>query len=94
MRVQEEDYGAGYLVQPVGQVEVDSGVGDVEPVNKDEDPELEEEVEDDEDDEDGEVQEMPPSTSQKRKRDDDNDDGDDAEDDDDVVEYNKSSKHR
>ncbi|CDP02040.1 unnamed protein product [Coffea canephora] len=92
---EEEDYGAGYLVQPVGQVEVDGGAGDLEPINEDEDPELEEEVEDEEDDEDGEVQEMPPSTtSHKRKRDDDNDDGGGDEDDDDVVEYSKSSKHR
>ncbi|KAL3527089.1 hypothetical protein ACH5RR_011745 [Cinchona calisaya] len=90
---EEEDYGEGYLVQPVGQVEV--GAEGMEPVNEyeDDDAELEEEVEDGEDDQVGEVQEMPPSTSQKRKRDDGNDDGGDEEEDD-VVEHSKSSKHR
>ncbi|OIT29080.1 PREDICTED: acidic leucine-rich nuclear phosphoprotein 32-related protein [Nicotiana attenuata] len=88
---EEEDNGNGYLVQPVGPIEVDDAEGsDMEPVNGDEDPELEEEVEDEEDDY-GEVQEVPPSSSQKRKRDDDDDDGGEEDDD---EEYAKSSKHR
>ncbi|KAL2497949.1 Acidic leucine-rich nuclear phosphoprotein 32-related protein [Abeliophyllum distichum] len=94
---EEEDYGTGYLVQPVRQVEVDAGGGGgMDPVNEGEDPELEEDIEEeDEDDENGEVQEMPPAASQKRKRDDDDGDEDEEVDkDDDVVHYSKSSsKH-
>lgn len=90
---QDEDSGAGYLVQPVGQAEVhDAGGSDMEPGNEEDDPEGEEEVEDDE-----EVQVLPSSPHLKRKRDEDadNDDGEDSEEDDDVVEYTKSSKkHR
>ncbi|CAN4093597.1 unnamed protein product [Withania somnifera] len=86
---EEEDNGNGYLVQPVGHVEVDDADGsDVEPVNGDEDPDLEEDLADEEDDY-GEVQELPPSSSQKRKRDDEDDDGED-----DDEECAKSSKHR
>ncbi|KAK4410233.1 Acidic leucine-rich nuclear phosphoprotein 32-related protein [Sesamum angolense] len=87
----EDDYGSGYLVQPVGRVEVDAGGSNM---GEGEDPELEEDIED-EDDQDGEVQELPPSSSHKRKRnDDDDDDGDEDEEDDNVVQYSKSSKHR
>lgn len=92
---QEEDYGAGYLVQPVGQAEEDH-VGGVDMAlgNEDDDAEEEEEVEDDAD-----VQVLPPSSSQlKRKRDEDADEDDNVEDDeeeDDVVDHSKSSKkHR
>lgn len=81
---EEEDNGNGYLVQPVGHVEVDDAEGsDVEAVNGDEEPDLEEDVEDEEDDY-GEVQELPPSSSQKRKRDGEEDDEESA----------KSSKNR
>lgn len=89
---QEEDYGGGYLVQPVPQAEEhDAGGSDLEPVNEDTaDAEEEEEVENDE------VQVLPPSSSHlKRKRDEDveeDDNGEDDDEDDDVVEYSKSSK--
>ncbi|POO02556.1 hypothetical protein TorRG33x02_015400 [Trema orientale] len=85
---QEEDYGAGYLVQPVVQAEEEDGGGsDMDPGNEEEgDGEEEEEVEDDD-----EIQVLPPSSSTqpKRKRDEeeDEDDGEDDEDDDDVVEF-------
>ncbi|XP_060190961.1 acidic leucine-rich nuclear phosphoprotein 32-related protein [Lycium barbarum] len=87
---EEEDNGNGYLVQPVGPVEVedDAEGSDMEPVNGDEDPDLEEDIEDEEDDY-GEVQELPPSSSSKRKRDDEEDDGEE-----DDEEFAKSSKHR
>ncbi|KAG8384020.1 hypothetical protein BUALT_Bualt04G0074700 [Buddleja alternifolia] len=52
----DEDLDTGYLVQPVGRVEVDAGGSDIDPGYDDnEDPEMEEDVED-EDDQDGEVQ--------------------------------------
>ncbi|KAL7090379.1 hypothetical protein ACP275_12G037300 [Erythranthe tilingii] len=84
---EEDDYGSGYLVQPVGRVEIDAGASDAG--EEDEDPEMDEDVEDEEeDDQDGEVQELPPSssTSNKRKRDvvgDDSANRDDIIDDDD-----------
>lgn len=91
---EEEDYGAGYLVQPVApNEEEDAGGSDMDPGNEvGDEGEEEEEVEDDD-----EVQELPPppsSSRSKRKRDDeeDEDEGEDDEDDDDVVEYKKSSK--
>lgn len=91
---EEDDYGTGYLVQPVGQVEVDAGGGDLDPVNEGEEPELEEDVDEEDEDEDGEVQELPPSASHKRKRDGDDDNDDDGDgDDDDIVYHSKSSKH-
>ncbi|OAY60720.1 acidic leucine-rich nuclear phosphoprotein 32-related protein [Manihot esculenta] len=82
----EEDYGAGYLVQPVGQAEVhDAGGSDME-ANEEDDHEGEEEVEDDE------VQVLPSSSSShnKRKKDEDLD----LDEDDDFVEYSKSSKKK
>ncbi|KAK2981570.1 hypothetical protein RJ640_011100 [Escallonia rubra] len=86
-----DDCDAGYLVQPVRQVEENAGASDMDPVNEDDDPEMEEEV----DDEDDEVQVLPPSSSsQKRKRDGDDDDGDDNEEDNDAVEHTKSAKHQ
>ncbi|KAI9089321.1 hypothetical protein K1719_029600 [Acacia pycnantha] len=97
---EEEDYGAGYLVQPVGQSEaVNTGSGEMDGGNVD----GEEEVDDDEgqdeeevDDEEEDVQVLPPAPSNlKRKRDDDGDEDDDVEnndDDDDVVASSKSSK--
>ncbi|KAL2333693.1 hypothetical protein Fmac_014906 [Flemingia macrophylla] len=86
---EEEDYGAGYLVQPVGQSDaLNAGVADVDGGN--DDGEEEDEVDDDDD-----VQEVPPPNSShlKRKRDDDEDaDADEDEDDEDVVAFTKSSK--
>ncbi|KAK6922733.1 hypothetical protein RJ641_011037 [Dillenia turbinata] len=84
-----EDYGAGYLVQPVGQVVEEAGGSDMEPGNEnDADAEEEEEVED-------EDVPHPPSSSQlKRKRDNNvNEDDEDDEEEDDVIECTKSSKH-
>lgn len=69
---QEEDYGAGYFVQPVGQAEAVNAVGG-SMNGGDDDGEDEEEVDDDDD-----AQVLPPN-SLKRKRDDDEDDGDDDE---------------
>ncbi|KAK6924339.1 hypothetical protein RJ641_010539 [Dillenia turbinata] len=87
---EEEDCGAGYSVQPVGQVNEEAGGSDMEPGNEeDDDAEVEEEVED-------EGVPHPPSSSQlKRKRENNvnEDDEDDDEEDDDVVECTKSSKH-
>ncbi|GAU39996.1 hypothetical protein TSUD_211170 [Trifolium subterraneum] len=78
----EEDFGAGYLVQPVGQAEaLNDVVVDTDEVEN-EDGEEEEEVDDD-DDEDNDVQEVlpPPASSHpKRKRDNDDDDEDDEDD--------------
>ncbi|XP_022751375.1 acidic leucine-rich nuclear phosphoprotein 32-related protein-like [Durio zibethinus] len=84
---EDEDYGEGYLVQPVSQAEEpDAGGSDMEPGNEDDDAEEQEEVEDDE-----EVQ-LQPSSQLKRKR---SDDGEDDEEEDDVVEFGKASKkHR
>ncbi|KAH6807905.1 Leucine-rich repeat family protein [Perilla frutescens var. frutescens] len=59
---EEDDYGSGYLVQPVERVEADAGAAGSD-LGEGEDPELEEDVEDEEDDHDGEVQELPPSSS-------------------------------
>ncbi|KAK7359994.1 hypothetical protein VNO77_01966 [Canavalia gladiata] len=88
---EEEDYGAGYLVQPVGQSDaLNAGVADVDGGN--DDGEEEEEVDDDDDDD---VQLLPPDSSHlKRKRDEDEDDDDEDEDteDEDVVAFTKSSK--
>ncbi|KAK4262187.1 hypothetical protein QN277_027772 [Acacia crassicarpa] len=94
---EEEDYGAGYLVQPVGQSEaVNIGSGEMDGGNVDGEEEVdddegqdEEEVDDDEED----VQVLPPAASNlKRKRD---DDGENNDDDDDVVasSSNSSKKH-
>nr|KYP34374.1 Acidic leucine-rich nuclear phosphoprotein 32-related protein [Cajanus cajan] len=88
---EEEDYGAGYLVQPVGQSDaLNAGGADVDVGN--DDGEEEDEVDDDDDDE---VQVLPPDSSHlKRKRDDeaDDDEDDEDEDDEDVVAFTKSSK--
>ncbi|KAF7828839.1 F-box protein [Senna tora] len=92
---EEEDYGAGYLVQPVAQSEaVTAGRGGLDGGNDngeeeeevdDDEGEDEEEVDDDEDD----VQVVPPpSSNHKRKRDDDDDDDDGDEDEDDDGEKN------
>ncbi|XP_057761191.1 acidic leucine-rich nuclear phosphoprotein 32-related protein [Arachis stenosperma] len=71
---EEEDYGAGYFVQPVGQAEaVNAGDGSVNGGNDDD--EEEEEVDDDDD-----AQVLPSNSNLKRKRDD--EDEDDDEDDD------------
>lgn len=97
---QEEDYGSGYLVQPVSQAEGVNASGGEDY----EDADVAEDIEEEEDDEDGEIQELPPSSSYKRKRDDDDssndssdDDGDGDEDEDaeedDIVEGTKSAKH-
>ncbi|KAK8606770.1 hypothetical protein V6N13_052527 [Hibiscus sabdariffa] len=91
---EDDDYGEGYLVQPVGQAEEqDAGGSDMDPVNEEDDAEEEEEVEDDE--------AVLPSSSQsqlKRKRSgdaDEDEDDDDDEEEEDVVEFTKSSKkHR
>lgn len=82
--LQDEDSGAGYLVQPVGQTGEDA-VGSEDEVEE-EAVEEDEEVEDDDD--------VTPALSAhlKRKRDDANEDDDDGEDDD-IVEPSKSSKH-
>ncbi|XP_028775621.1 acidic leucine-rich nuclear phosphoprotein 32-related protein isoform X2 [Neltuma alba] len=97
---EEEDYGAGYLVQPVGQSEaVNTRSGEMDIGN---DGQNEEEVDDDDgedeeevDDED-DVQVLPPGSSNlKRKRDDDGDEDEDGEkndDNDDGVAHSKSSK--
>ncbi|XP_039021019.1 acidic leucine-rich nuclear phosphoprotein 32-related protein-like isoform X1 [Hibiscus syriacus] len=81
---EQDDYGEGYLVQPVGQAEEHDARGSgMEQMNEEEDAEEEEEVEDDE--------EVLPSSSQiKRKRS--GDAEEDVDDDDDVVEFAKSSK--
>ncbi|KAK8517618.1 hypothetical protein V6N13_127780 [Hibiscus sabdariffa] len=87
---EDDDYGEGYLVQPVGQAEEhDAGGSDMDPVNEEDDAEEEEEVEDDE-------AVLPSSSQLKRKRSGDADeDEDDDEDEEDVVEFTKSSKkHR
>ncbi|XP_057971070.1 acidic leucine-rich nuclear phosphoprotein 32-related protein [Malania oleifera] len=82
---EEEDCGAGYLVQPVGQQveeDADAGGSDMDAGNEEEDSE-EEEVEDED------VQVLPSSSTlpkRKRDEDEDDDDGDDAEEDD-LVEY-------
>ena len=85
---QEEDYGAGYLVQPVGQSDaLNSGVvADVDGGND------EGEEEDEVDDDDEDVQVLPPDSSHlKRKRNDEEED-DEESDDEDVVAFTKSSK--
>lgn len=90
---EEEDYGAGYLVQPVVQPEGDDVVASDMDAENEEDLEDEEDVEDEED-QHGQVQ-VPPSSHHKRKRDSDDDDddgGDDDEEEDDVVECSKSPK--
>jgi acidic leucine-rich nuclear phosphoprotein 32 family protein B len=90
LELQEEDFGAGYLVQPVGQAEaLNDGVVDTDEVEN-EDGEEEEEVDDD--DEDNDVQEvLPPASSHpKRKRDNDDEEGD--EDDEDAEGFTKPSK--
>lgn len=96
---QEEDYGAGYVVQPVGQTEEgDAGGSVMEPGNEDDDAEEKEEVEDDDNDVD--VRVLPPTSSSqlKRKRNgiaDKDDNGEDDEEEDDVVDCSKSTKkHR
>ncbi|KAK7386524.1 hypothetical protein VNO78_26811 [Psophocarpus tetragonolobus] len=83
---EEEDYGAGYLVQPVGQSDAALNAGDADvDVGNDDDGEEEDEVDDDDD-----VQVLPPDSSHlKRKRDDDEEDEDSDED---VVAFSKSSK--
>lgn len=97
---QEEDCGAGYVVQPVVQTE-EGGAGGIvmEPGNEeDDDAEEKEEVEDD--DNDNDVRVLPPSSSSqlKRKRNgiaDKDDNGEDDEEEDDVVDCSKSTKkHR
>ncbi|XP_022638378.1 acidic leucine-rich nuclear phosphoprotein 32-related protein isoform X1 [Vigna radiata var. radiata] len=88
----EEDYGGGYLVQPVGQSDpLNSGVvADVDGGNDEGEGEEEDEVDDD--DEDVQVLPPPDSSSQlKRKRNDEEED-DEESDDEDVVAFTKSSK--
>lgn len=82
--MQDEDSGAGYLVQPVGQTGEDA-VGSEDEVE-------EEAVEEDEEVEDDDVA---PALSAhlKRKRDDANEDDNDDGEDVDIVEPSKSSKH-
>lgn len=92
MEWQDEDYGEGYLVQPVVQAEEhDAGGSDMEPVNElDDDAEDVEEVEDDE-----EVEVLPSSSQLKRKRSDDAEEDKDDEEEDDIVEFAKEpKKHR
>ncbi|KAK7346444.1 hypothetical protein VNO80_20963 [Phaseolus coccineus] len=88
---EEEDYGGGYLVQPVGQSDaLNAGVvGDVDGANDDG------EDEDEVDDEDEDVQVLPPESSHlKRKRNDEEEVDEESDDDDeeDVVAFTKSSK--
>ncbi|XP_039054214.1 acidic leucine-rich nuclear phosphoprotein 32-related protein-like isoform X2 [Hibiscus syriacus] len=84
---EDDDYGEGYLVQPVAQAEVHVAEGsEMEPGNEEEEDNEDEEVEDDED-----VQVLPSTSSQlKRKR------GDDEEEEEEDVEFpnaKESKKH-
>ncbi|KAF8406420.1 hypothetical protein HHK36_008507 [Tetracentron sinense] len=89
---EEEDYGADYLVRPVGQAEEDvAEASDLDPGNEEDD--VEEEVEDEED-QNGRLQLQPSSSSQlKRKRDEEQVEDED-DDDDDSIEDAKLSKHQ
>ncbi|XP_073060603.1 acidic leucine-rich nuclear phosphoprotein 32-related protein-like [Primulina eburnea] len=88
---EEEDYDNGYLVQPVGRAEPQTGGSDLDPGDEDEDPEIEEDLEEEDDEEnlDGEIQELPSSSSDKRKRNEDSQ----KDDDDDMLPFSKSSKN-
>ncbi|KAK8694700.1 hypothetical protein V6N13_072247 [Hibiscus sabdariffa] len=93
---EDDDYGEGYLVQPVVQTEEhDAERSDMDPGNEEDDDDDDDEDEDDEEVEDDEDVEMLPTTSSqlKRKR---SDETEEEEEEDDVVEFpnaKASKKH-